>query len=88
MMTTYEKLSDLGYNDVIVFRDYDYESALVGISDDNRAIYDFDEMIEWLVKNEDFTYDDAVEWIEYNTLRALPYAGSKGPIVMYSLDSH
>lgn len=26
---------------------------------------------------------DAIEWIEYNTIRALPYAGDKAPVIVY-----
>ena len=29
---------------------------------------------------------DAIEWIEYNTIRSLPDAGEKSPIVMYALE--
>ena len=31
------------------------------------------------------TAEDAIEWIEYNTIRSLPYAGENAPIVMYRL---
>lgn len=48
-------------------------------------MYDFEKMIEWLVETENFTYEDAIEWIEYNTIRALPYFGSDAPIIMYPL---
>jgi citronellol/citronellal dehydrogenase len=28
-------------------------------------------------------HEAAAEWVEYNTLRALPYMGPQGPIVVY-----
>lgn len=28
---------------------------------------------------------DAMEWIDYNTIRSLPYVGDKAPIVMHRL---
>lgn len=31
------------------------------------------------------TDEEAIEWIDYNTIRAIPYMGEKAPIVMYSL---
>ncbi len=43
-------------------------------------------MVEWLVETQDFTYEEAIEWIEYNTVRALPYMGIDSPIIMYPLD--
>ena len=43
-------------------------------------------MIEWLVEKDGITQEEAIEWIEYNTIRAIPYAGSKAPIVMYDIN--
>ena len=71
---------------VMVFDNYDYDSALIGYTDDYRAVYDYDLMVEYLVKEQGFSYEDAVEWIDYNTIRALPYYGDKAPIIMYRLD--
>lgn len=75
-----------GYENVLLFENFSYDDALIGISNDGRAVYDFDKMVEWLVKTQDFTEEEAIEWIEYNTLRALPYYGSEAPIVMYGLN--
>ena len=68
-----------------MFDHFSYDSALVGITEDNRAVYDYDLMVEWLCDTEDFTVEEAVEWIEYNTLRALPYAGPDAPIIIHSI---
>jgi hypothetical protein len=43
-------------------------------------------MIKWLVNNEEFTEEEAIEWIDYNTIRALGYMGENAPIVMYPLE--
>lgn len=42
-------------------------------------------MIEWLVTTEEWSYEEAAEWIDYNTIRALGYYGSDAPIVMYPI---
>lgn len=84
-MTAAEKLLEAGYEDVVIFTDYSYDDALVGVTEDGRAVYDFDKMVTWLMETEGFTASQAVEWIEYNTIRALPYAGPEAPIIMYSL---
>ena len=80
-----EILLDNGYEDVLIFANYSYDVALIGVSDDNRAIYDYNLMVEWLIKNEGFTEEEAMEWIDYNTLKATPYMGSGAPIIMYTL---
>ena len=85
-MNAKERILDAGFEDVIVLDNYSYDSALIGISDDNRAIYDYNKMIEWLIYEQDFTEEEAIEWIDYNTIRALPYMGHNAPIIMYPID--
>ena len=67
--------------DAIVFDNQSYDNAIIGVTFDGRAIYNYGLMVEELV-NEGFTENDAMEWIEYNTVRALPYTGDKTPIIM------
>lgn len=81
-MTAEEKLLENGYEGVKYLTDFSYDSALVGVSHDDRAVYDYDLMMEWLMKTEGFTEEEAVDWIDYNTIRVLPYMGNDGPIVM------
>lgn len=84
-MDAKERIVDNGYEDVVVFENYSYDDALIGITTDNRAVYDYDKMVEWLVEKEGFGEEDAMEWIDYNTVRALGYAGPDGPIIVYPL---
>lgn len=85
-MTAAERLTDNGYENVVIFENYGYDDALIGVTEDNRAVYDFDKMVDWLCEKESLTQLEAIEWIAYNTLRALPYAGDEAPIVMYRLE--
>ena len=84
-MTAAEKLMDAGYDDVIIFSDYSYDDALIGVSTDGQAIYDYDKMIAWLVDTQGFTYEEAHDWVQYNTIRSLDYM-ENGPIIMYALE--
>lgn len=72
-------------NESMVFDNPDYEEAMIGMTSSYRAVYDYDKMVECLVK-EDMTYEDAEEFISYNTLRSLPYAGDLGPIVIHRFE--
>lgn len=85
-MTAEEKLLSAGYEGITYLTNYSYDDALIGVSEDGRAIYDFNKMVEWLMSTEHFTEFEAVDWIEYNTIRALPYMGPKAPIIMYPLE--
>ena len=80
-----ELISDYGYEDIIIFSNPDYASAFIGISEDNRAIYDYNKMIEFLVEEDEMTDIEAIEFIEYNTIRSLPYF-ENAPIIMHSLE--
>ena len=84
-MNAEERLLEYGYEDVKYLVNYSYDDALIGVSEDGRAIYDFDKMVEWLMKEEGWSDTEAIEWIEYNTIRALPYMGEGAPIIMYPL---
>lgn len=85
-MTAEEKLLEAGYEGIKYLTNYSYDDALIGVSEDGRAIYSYERMIEWLMNEEGWTDNEAVEWIEYNTIRALPYFGEGAPIIMYELE--
>ena len=86
-ITAEEKLLENGYEDVKYLTNYSYDDALIGVTDDNRAVYDYNKMVEWLINEEDFTEEEAVEWIDYNTIRAIGYFGEDAPIIMYPLNN-
>jgi hypothetical protein len=86
-MNAEEILLENGYDpkEIVVFKNEDYETALIGVSDDCRAVYDFNLMIEYLMNKYGWSDIESIEWIETNTLRAIPYKykGRPAPIVMY-----
>ena len=85
-MNAEEKLLEFGCEDTVYLSNYSYDDALVGVSEDGRAIYDYYKMVDWLMKEEGWSEIDAIEWVEYNTMRAIPYMGPKAPIIMYPID--
>lgn len=85
-MNAEERLLDAGYEDVKYLVNESYDDALIGVSEDGRAIYDFDKMVDWLIEKYGWSDTESIEWIEYNTIRALPYFGEGAPIIMYPLE--
>jgi hypothetical protein len=85
-LTAKEKIEQTGFEDVILLDNYSYDDALVGVTCENRAVYDFDKMVEWLVSTQSFSHEEAVEFIEYNTIGFLLHCDGKGPIIMYNLE--
>ena len=80
-----ELLCELGHEECTIFENPDYDEAIVGVRLDNRVIYDFEKMVKCLMKEDGMTQDEAIEFIEYNTIRAIPYFPN-GPVVMLPYD--
>lgn len=70
--------------DSIVLDDESYDNSIIGVTLDGRIIYDYDLMIEELMQDDDCSMEEAIDWIEYNTLRAIPYMGNKAPVIVNS----
>lgn len=82
-MTAKEKLCYWGFEDVVVFDNPGFDNALIGVTDDNRAVYDYDKMVVWLAITWNVSSEDARDFIDYNTLRVIPYFGATAPIVIH-----
>lgn len=78
-------LIDNGYNDTVILENPNYETAIIGISHNGQLIYSYNQMVECLENNENMTEDEAIEFIDYNTIRSLPYMGDKQPIICMTL---
>lgn len=85
-----EKLENNGYDleecDILLIDDDCYCDSLVGITDDNRAVYDEDMMLEEFAEYNKCTMEEALDYIEYNVIRALPYYYDRAPIVFRRLE--
>lgn len=79
-----DALCDMGYEESIVFDSPDYDDAIVGVSDEGRVVYDYDEMVRILVERDGMDEIEAIDFIEYNSIRALPYV-ENAPIVVHML---
>lgn len=75
-------------NDIVLFENPDYADAVVGISHDDRLIYSYAKMVEHLMRVDGITEEEAIDFIDTNTMRALPYAAGYGahpPIILFDL---
>ena len=66
-----------------------YYPAIVGFDPESgRFLYDYDLLVQAFAESfDDGTSEDpetdAVEWIDYNVVRALPYYGERAPMILY-----
>lgn len=83
-----ENLINSGFEDVVYFPDFG-EECVVGVDTNNRLVYSLKKMVDYLMSQGDDELD-AIEWIEYNTIRSLPYIDNQtdgcAPIIIYDLD--
>ena len=80
-----ETLVDEGFEDSVVLENPEYLSAVIGRTEDGRVIYSYEKMIESLMNTDGMDREEAMEFIDFNTVRALPYMGEKPPVIMYEL---
>ena len=89
-MIDFDELEEI--NDQLVFlcdKPEQYKDAIIGLShDSNHVIYSYDKFRECLV-NEGMTWEEAEDWIGYNTIRSLEYFHSDEcyPILMHDIES-
>ena len=74
-----ERLDD----DALVFDNPAYDNSIIGQTFDGRAIYDVEAMAEELAADDEITVEEAMDFIDYNAIRSLPYAGEKAPVVVH-----
>lgn len=71
--------------DSIVFDNYAYDNSIIGVSTDGRVVYSYEKMVQELMRDEGLSEMEAIEWIDYNTIRAIPYGGEFAPIICEDL---
>ena len=82
-------MCELGLEESVVFENPDYEDAIIGWDENSgRIIYDYEKMVECLMNEDGMEYDEAAEFIDYNTVRACPYMGERAPIILKSIEDY
>lgn len=71
----------------VVFDNPAFDSSIIGHSTDGATVYSYDKMVQEYIQDNQCSEEDAMEWIDFNTIRSLPYAASVGipPIIVYEL---
>ena len=69
-------------SNALYFSEPDYNSALIGLSIDGRAVYEYNLMISFLIEKFDYTYDEAIDFMEQNTIKSTEYQ-KNSPIIIH-----
>lgn len=71
--------------DAVVFDNPSFDGSIIGISFDGCVVYSFEQMVEELMNDEEMSFEEAVEFIDYNTIRVIPYISEGNrPIIVYT----
>ena len=73
------------HEEAVVFNIPNYDNAIVGLSDDGRIIYDYELMIKELTNDTALTEEEAIQFIDYNTIQTLPHIEEQvRPIILFN----
>ena len=81
-----EYLKAQDHEETMFFENPSFVKAITGITDSEQLIYDYDLMIAAAMEEEGWDVEEAIEWIDYNTLRSIPYMGACHPIVSFPIN--
>lgn len=82
-----KKLNEYGEEnelEIILLDNPSFDRSIIGVTMNGAVIYDFDLMVEELMEDDEIEELEAIEFIEYNTIRAVAYMGENAPIIMTS----
>lgn len=80
---------------MIILEGDEFADGVIGITNDYHVVYSYERLVQSLAKayrEEDQSDADAevaaMEWIDYNTIRSLPYMEKDGlvPVIMFELE--
>lgn len=86
-MSIRQYINEMYGDDIYVFDNPSYDSAIIGITSDDRVVYDYDLMVEELAETDNISYEEAMEFIDYNTVRALSYFSYENkPVIIFPIN--
>lgn len=82
-MSKRDVLVAMGYEESMCIDGFD--DAIIGVDTDGHVVYSYSKMVDCLMKQDNMGYEEACDFIDYNTIRSLPYI-KDAPVVMYGLE--
>jgi hypothetical protein len=80
-------LTDEQYDGAVVLEPReDFVGCCIGTVEDPdvRLAYDYEKIIEMFMARDGMSYEEAQEFTDYNTVRALAYMGERKPVLVYT----
>lgn len=71
--------------DAIVFDNPAFDNSIIGFDVNDCAVYNYWSMVNELMQDDGMSEDEAIDFIEYNTLGVLSYIGDHAPVIVHIL---
>ena len=82
-----EQYGEDAIDNLYMFENPAFINAIIGIDEHHhKIVYSYEKMVECLVKEEGATEEEAAAFIDYNTLRTVPYMKNPPIIAMPILE--
>ena len=72
--------------DSIILDNPSFDNSIIGFTDNGNLVYDYNRMVAEFSEENGVTDFEAIEFIDYNTIRAIPYMGDQKPIIIYRFE--
>lgn len=73
-------------SEVVILEGDEFADGFIGLTADTyQAVYSYEKLVTSLSTHNNWTLDQSVEWLDCNTLRAIPYMPLRNPIIIYEL---
>ena len=73
-----DKLAEEYGMDLLFLSEDFFDDAIVGVTQSSQVVYDIDRMIDLFAANNNCTEEEAMEYLDFNTLCA--YVGEQTPV--------
>lgn len=77
-----DTIAEMYGDGVMVFDNPSFDNSIIGVSENGQVIYDYDSMVLELMDDDNIGEDDAIDFIDYNTIRSLAYQREPKPVIL------
>ena len=74
--------------DTIILDNPSFDNSIIGFTDGGNLVYDYNRMVSEFAEENGVTEFEAIEFLDYNTIRASPYMGDERPMIIYRFEEY
>lgn len=70
------------YGGYSLFEPEYYDEGIIGVNEGGGMVYSYEKLAEAIMEHDGMSYEDAVDWLDYNTVRTIPYIHEFQPTML------